>query len=96
MINRPKPYISPRLLLGVVVLFLILSFIPTSAGPLLEVLIQKAGIGAVQSSASEYLGKQREQALEGFLVLSALKISPPACPTNALKSIRLGSLVPRS
>jgi hypothetical protein len=95
MISRPKSYISPRLLLGVVILFLILSFIPTSGGLLLEVLIQKAGIGAVQSSASEYLGMQREQALEGFLVLSALKVGLAVLRSSEvglILNVRIGDL----
>jgi len=63
-----------RVLLGGVVLLLVLSFIPASGGTILEVVIDKAGTGAVRDKAFEYLMEQREQALEGFLVLSALKV----------------------
>lgn len=64
---------SRRFLLGVVLFFLILSFIPTAKGPLVEVLAGQAGGGWVRTEAAAYLETQRERALEGFLAMSALK-----------------------
>ncbi len=65
---------SPRFLLGVAVILLVLSFIPMSGSTVLEAGIDRAGAGAVRENASGYLETQRERALEGFLVLSALKV----------------------
>ena len=70
----PKGPASSRTILGVVVLLLVLSFIPVSGQPLLEVMIQKAGVGPVQEAARDYLRAQKEQSLKGFLALSALKV----------------------
>jgi len=69
-----NPLRSPRFLLGVVTILLVLSFIPTSGSTVLETGIDKAGAGFIRERATEYLEVQRERALEGFLVLSALKV----------------------
>lgn len=53
---------------------LLLSLIPVSDSTLLEVAIGKAGVDQANSSARSYLHAQREQAMKGFLVLSALKV----------------------
>ena len=65
---------SRRLLAALVAVLLILSFIPTSGGPALEVLLSGAGLGQINESAQKHLEAQREQALKGFLLLSALKV----------------------
>jgi len=82
-------------MLGVVVLLLVLSFIPTQGGPLLEVLIQKAGVGSAQDAAREYLKAQKEQSLEGFLVLSALKVGLAVLKSSEIGlilNVRIGDL----
>lgn len=80
---------------GAVVLLLVLSFIPASGGPLLEVLIQKAGVGPVQDAAREYLKTQKEQSLEGFLVLSTLKVGLAVLKSSEvglILNVRIGDL----
>jgi hypothetical protein len=95
MIDQPKLRFFNRILLGIVILLLILSFIPTSGGPFLEVLVQEAGIGAVKGRALEHLREQREQALEGFLVLSALKVGLAILKSSEvglILNVRIGDL----
>lgn len=73
-----KPFLSffssPRFLAALVAVILVLSFIPTSNGPALEVILSETGLGKVNEVAEKHLEQQREQALKGFLLLSALKV----------------------
>lgn len=65
---------SPRFLAALVALLLVLSFIPTADGFLLERLFYDTGLGRINQTAQNYLEVQGEQALKGFLLLSALKV----------------------
>jgi len=77
-----------RILTVLVAVLLVLSFIPTSEGPALEVFFSKAGFGQVGRTAESYLEVQREQALKGFLLLSALKVG-----LAVLKSSEVGFIL---
>ena len=86
---------SPGFLLGVVILLLILSFIPTPKNNIFQAGIDKAGAGVVRESASEYLEVQRERALEGFLILSALKVGLAVLRSSEIGlvlNVRIGDL----
>ncbi len=83
-----KKAVSTRSMLGVVILLLLLSFIPYQGGPLLEGLIHRAGVGWAQDAAREYLKVQKEQSLEGFLILSGLKVG-----LAVLKSSEIGLIL---
>ena len=87
-------YSSRIVAVGLTVL-LILSFIPVSDGTLLESAIGKAGVDQVNSSARTYLQSQREQALKGFLVLSALKVGLAVLRSSEIGlilNVRIGDL----
>jgi hypothetical protein len=77
-----------RILAALVAVLLVLSLIPTSGGPLLETIITGAGLGKVDDAANNYLAEQREQALKGFLVISALKVG-----LAVLKSSEVGFIL---
>lgn len=90
-----KLSVSSRLILGFIAVLLVLSFIPTSKGPLIDLLIAKAGVGEVQDQASQYLREQREQALKGFLILSALKVGLAVLRSSEIGlilNVRIGDL----
>ena len=80
--------LSPRILAALVAVFLVVSFIPTSSGPALEVVFSKAGLGKVDQAAEKHLEQQRQQALKGFLLLSALKVG-----LAVLKSSEVGFIL---
>jgi hypothetical protein len=87
-------YSSRTVAVGLTVL-LVLSFIPVSDGTLLESVIGKAGVDQVNTSARTYLQGQREQALKGFLVLSALKVSLAVLKSSEIGlilNVRIGDL----
>jgi hypothetical protein len=84
-----KPFLSsPRFLAALVAVLLVLSFIPTSNGPAIEAILSNAGFGKVNEAAEEHLEQQREQALKGFLLLSALKVG-----LAVLKSSEVGLIL---
>lgn len=67
--------LSPRILFfALAAVLLVFSLIPTAHGPALEVGLSKAGLGKINEAAEQHLEQQREQALKGFLLLSALKV----------------------
>ncbi|MDF1526072.1 MAG: hypothetical protein RRA15_06330 [bacterium] len=79
---------SPRFLAALVAVLLVLSFIPTANGPALEVIFSNSGLGKVSEAAEMHLEQQREQALKGFLLLSALKVG-----LAVLKSSEVGFIL---
>jgi hypothetical protein len=86
---------SPRFLAALVAVLLVLSFIPTSNGPALEVILSQAGLGKVNEAAEEHLEQQREQALKGFLLLSALKVGLAVLRSSEIGlilNVRIGDL----
>lgn len=88
-------FLSRRTLAALVAVLLVLSFIPTSDGPLLEVLVSSTGLDAVNGSAQDHLKEQREQALKGFLLLSALKVGLAVLRSSEIGfvlNIRIGDL----
>lgn len=67
--------LSSRILFfALLAVLLVFSLIPTAHGPALEVGLSKAGLGKINEAAEQHLEQQREQALKGFLLLSALKV----------------------
>jgi hypothetical protein len=87
--------LSRRILAVCFTVLLVLSFIPVSDGTLLESAIGKAGVGQVNTSARTYLQEQREQALKGFLVLSALKVGLAVLKSSEIGlilNVRIGDL----
>ena len=90
-----KSLISPRLLAAIVAVLLVLSFIPTSDGPAIEVLLSGAGFGKINAAAHERLEAQRDQALKGFLLLSALKVGLAVLRSSEvglILNVRIGDL----
>jgi len=86
---------SPRFLAALVAVILVLSFIPTSNGPAIEVIFSQAGFGKVSEAAEEHLEQQREQALKGFLLLSALKVGLAVLRSSEvglILNVRIGDL----
>jgi len=86
---------SPRILATLVVVLLVLSFIPTSNGPLLEVIFSESGLNKVNNAAQDHLELQREQALKGFLLLSALKVGLAVLRSSEvglILNVRIGDL----
>lgn len=74
---------------------LLLSLIPFSGSTLLEAGIGKAGVDQVNSSARTYIETQREQAMKGFLVLSALKVGLAVLRSSEVGlvlNVRIGDL----
>jgi len=87
--------LSPRILAVIVAVLLVLSFVPTSGGPALEVLFSKAGFGKVNQAAGSYLEQQRELAVKGFLLLSALKVGLAVLRSSEVGfifNVRIGDL----
>jgi hypothetical protein len=90
-----KFLLSPRFLAALIGVLLLLSLIPTSEGPVLEVILLKAGLSSVNSAAAAQLNVQREQAFKGFLVLSALKVGLAVLRSSQvglILNIRIGDL----
>ena len=90
-----KFLLSPRILAALVGVFLVLSLIPTSDGPVLEVILFKAGLSRVNNAAAAQLNLQREQAFKGFLVLSALKVGLAVLRSSQIGlilNVRIGDL----
>jgi hypothetical protein len=86
---------SPRFLAALVAVLLVLSFIPTSSGPALEVILSQTGLEKVSEAAEEHLEQQREQALKGFLLLSALKVGLAVLRSSEIGlilNVRIGDL----
>ena len=86
---------SPRFLAALVAVLLVLSFIPTSNGPAIEVIFSQAGFVKVSEAAEEHLEQQREQALKGFLLLSALKVGLAVLRSSEvglILNVRIGDL----
>lgn len=86
---------SPRFLAALVAVLLVLSFIPTSNGPALEVIFSNSGLGKVNEAAEMHLEQQREQALKGFLLLSALKVGLAVLRSSEvgfILNVRIGDL----
>jgi len=86
---------SSRLLAALVAVLLVLSFIPTSNGPAIEAVFSQAGFGKVNEVAEEHLEQQREQALKGFLLLSALKVGLAVLRSSEvglILNVRIGDL----
>ena len=86
---------SPRFLAALVAVLLVLSFIPTSNGPALEVILSQTGFEKVNEAATEHLEQQREQALKGFLLLSALKVGLAVLRSSEIGlilNVRIGDL----
>ena len=90
-----KLFFSPRFFAAVVAVLLVLSFIPTSDGPFLEVALSGIGLGEINTAAENHLHEQREQALKGFLLLSALKVGLAVLRSSEvglILNIRIGDL----
>ncbi|UCF87816.1 MAG: hypothetical protein JSV70_05075 [bacterium] len=90
-----KTFISHRLLAAFVAVLLVVSFIPTSDGPAIEVLLSGAGFGKINAAAHERLEAQRDQALKGFLLLSALKVGLAVLRSSEvglILNVRIGDL----
>jgi len=86
---------SPRFLAALVAVLLVLSFIPTSNGPALEAIFSNSGLGKVNEAAEMHLEQQREQALKGFLLLSALKVGLAVLRSSEvgfILNVRIGDL----
>jgi len=84
-----------RILTALVAVLLVLSFIPTSNGPALEAVFSSAGFGMVNDTAVKQLEQQREQALKGFLLLSALKVGLAVLRSSEvglILNVRIGDL----
>ncbi|MDF1535125.1 MAG: hypothetical protein P1S46_01315 [bacterium] len=74
---------------------LILSLIPVSSGTFLEAALGKAGLDQVNAAARGYLQDQRDQAIKGFLVLSALKVGLAVLRSSEIGlvlNVRIGDL----
>jgi hypothetical protein len=86
---------SPRFLAALVAVLLVLSFIPTSHGPAIEVAFSKAGLSMINGAAKEHLREQRDKAFKGFLVLSALKAGLAVLRSSEIGlflNVRIGDL----
>ncbi len=86
---------SPRFLAALVAVLLVLSFVPTPNGPAIEVILSQAGLGRINEAAEEHLEQQREQALKGFLLLSALKVGLAVLRSSEvglILNVRIGDL----
>jgi hypothetical protein len=86
---------SSPFLAALVAVLLVLSFIPTSHGPAIEVAFSKAGLSMINGAAKEHLREQREQAFKGFLVLSALKAGLAVLRSSEIGlilNVRIGDL----
>jgi len=86
---------SPRFLAAVVAALLVLSFIPTSDGPALEAVFSNTGAGKISEGAERHIEQQREQALKGFLLLSALKVGLAVLRSSEvgfILNVRIGDL----
>ena len=88
-------FTSPRFLAAVVAVLLVLSFIPTSDGPVLEAIVSDTGLGSIPEGAERHIEQQREQALKGFLLLSALKVGLAVLRSSEvgfILNVRIGDL----
>jgi len=86
---------SSPFLAALVAVLLVLSFIPTSHGPAIEVVFSKAGLSTINGAAVDHLREQREQAFRGFLVLSMLKVGLAVLRSSEIGlvlNVRIGDL----
>ena len=84
-----------RILAALVAVLLVLSFIPTPDGLALEMILSRTGLGHINQTAESYLEVQREQALKGFLLLSALKVGLAILKSSEvgfILNVRIGDL----
>jgi len=95
MVSLKKSVLSPRFAAVLVAALLVLSFIPTSDGPAIEALLSGTGVVKVGQSAQKHIEAQREQALKGFLLLSALKVGLAVLRSSEvgfILNVRIGDL----